>query len=262
MKRIIFLSLLIGLICIPSQAEERIPFLAEVKSDDVNIRAGESKSFESLGMLKKGDEVVVVGKVPDWYKIKLPPGANSYIHSDYVKVISGDIGEVKKDRVNIRANAGVNFSGLGQLRQGTKVRILSQDNGWVKIEPIEGTYGWVATEFLTFKSKDIPAAHTIQAPSRSIYRKQMATTQASQTEKKGMPPFTATGKLILQEDSPGAGAHYLLSVDEQHKHVLQAPEWVLQRFLNQQVNVEGKPIPAQESLPAASVTVTKIRFVL
>ncbi len=135
--------------------KEQFPFIAEVIADKVHIRAGQDKNFESIGRLAKGEQVVVAGRIYSWYKIKLPNNALSYIRSDYVQVLADNIGEIVSPRVNVRAGAGINFTSLGQLPKGTKVRIIETAAGWHKIEPVEGCYGWVTTKFLTFKFKDI-----------------------------------------------------------------------------------------------------------
>ena len=145
-------------------AKEQFPFLAEVMTDKVHIRAGQNKSFESLGRLAKGAAVVVVGRSYDWYKIKLPANALSYIRNDYLQMLGDNIGEVVSQRVNVRAGAGVNFTSLGQLSKGTKVRVFETAQGWYKIEPMEGCYGWVAVEFLAFKSQEIPSQAAVRFP--------------------------------------------------------------------------------------------------
>ena len=56
----------------PAAVPEEFPILGEVTSDAVSIRAGQSASFEKIGQLKTGDQVVVMAKDYGWYKIKLP----------------------------------------------------------------------------------------------------------------------------------------------------------------------------------------------
>lgn len=171
-KPLIGLSLFLLLTCGFAWAKEEFPYLAEVTEDNVNVRAGQDKSFESVGRLSKGTEVVVVGKEYGWYKVKLPDAAKCFISSKYIKGHGGGIGEVTGNRVNVRAAAGEKFTSLGQLQKGTLVRIRDKTNDWFQIEPLEGIYGWISEEFLKFKSKIIPPTNVVQLTIRKIYVRQ------------------------------------------------------------------------------------------
>ncbi|MBF0511915.1 MAG: SH3 domain-containing protein, partial [Candidatus Omnitrophica bacterium] len=125
-------------------ADEHFPFLAQVVKESVNVRAGPNTNFEKIDKLTKGAEVVVLGRSYEWYKIQPLPTTKLYIRSDYLKIKEGqDIAIVMGDKVNVRAGASSTSSALGQVRQGTMVTVLEDNQGWARIGPVRSTVDWV-----------------------------------------------------------------------------------------------------------------------
>lgn len=58
------------------------------------------------------------------------------------------IGRVAGARVNVRASASEDAEVLIQLNRGDLVTVLSEENGWLKIEPPKGTTFWVHSKML------------------------------------------------------------------------------------------------------------------
>jgi len=182
-------------------AQEKFPFVGEIISDRVNVRAGPNINFERLIQFNKGEEAVVVDKNYTWFKVKLPVKAICYIKADFIKGLSEDIGEVTGDRVRLRAGAGENFSAIGKLDKGTIVRYTELINGWYRIEPVEGSYGYVSEEFIKFKSETIPPPYIIAQPVRNIDHKEGLAEQVQTTETLvpvTTEPLTVTGQLVDQ----------------------------------------------------------------
>lgn len=169
-----FLILLFLLISRPSVAQEEFPFLGEVTGEGVNIRAGQSTSFEKIGQLKTGEQVVVLGKDYGWYKIKLPIDVKAYINYKFIKELDEKTGEVTGDRVNIRSGIGSDFPIIGQAAQGQYVRILEKSEDWYRIEPTDETFGWITEGLVKFNSKYLPLPRVVEAPIRNIYAKKKA----------------------------------------------------------------------------------------
>ena len=156
-----FINTAIIIILLPGiQSENSLaqtfPFLAQAQFDNVNIRSGQGTGFEKVAQLNKGDEVVVVEESYSWYKVKLPKSADSFIHSQFMRILSEHFAEVTANRVNIRAGAGTDHTVLGQVDKGAHVYLIAQVGEWYKIEPAEDSYGWVTKDFLAFKSQEIP----------------------------------------------------------------------------------------------------------
>jgi len=231
-------------------AEENIPFLGEITADRVNLRAGPNLNFERLAQLNKGEEVVVVEKEYGWSKIKLPVKASCYIKADFVKGLADDVGTVSGNRVRLRAGAGENFSTIGKLDKGTYVRLFEQTNGWYRIEPIEGGYGYVSGEFVKFKSEVIPPPHMIAEPVRNIYRKKMleeqaTLSQAAEAQVAMEPPpeefLTVIGQLVDQGRMIRTKElRYKLVSDGKPVYYLIGDSPTFNSIINQNVEIKGK----------------------
>ena len=107
-------------------AEEHFPFVGEVSAKEVNIRAGQSTNFEIIYRLKKGDQILVLGKEFSWYKVQPPPGSVAFIHSKYLQLQGKDSGVVTADKVNLRAATNFNASVLAQVGKDTILTIVGK----------------------------------------------------------------------------------------------------------------------------------------
>jgi SH3-like domain-containing protein len=154
---IVFLFLLVTFATSSFAQEELFPFVAEVTVKQVNVRAGQSENFEKLTILKKGDLAVVVGRRFSWFKIELPSSAKSYISRQFIMEAENGDGKVIGSRVNVRGGPGLDFTVLNQAQQGQTVKIVEEVGDWYRIEPIDGTFGWIADQFLAFRSSDVNA---------------------------------------------------------------------------------------------------------
>ena len=140
----------------PPVPSSQFPFMGRVISDHVNIRAGQSNNFESLGVARKGDDLIVIGKQYSWYKVRLPEGSSLFVKMDYVKLLAIDLAQVTADRVNIRARASTSAAIVGQLVRGDQFFIKENRNDWLLIRPLAKASGWIREEFLEFKSSQVP----------------------------------------------------------------------------------------------------------
>ena len=143
---------LIFILSAKGYADEHFPFTAQVSKQSVNIRAGANTNFEILDKLNQGDEVVVLSKSFDWYKVQLPRTAKSYIRADYLKILQNSTAQLIGDKVHIRALPNSDSASLGMLPQGAVLKVIAQINGWWKIEPPPQAVGWIRQDFLSVKS--------------------------------------------------------------------------------------------------------------
>ncbi len=169
----LFYTIVFALLCFVPRAfsaQEFYPFVAGVTADNVHIRSGQSDNFESLLKVDAGQQLVVVDKSYSWYKIELPEEAKSFVSSEFVLRLQEGQGLVTANRLNIRSGAGPRHSVLGQLNEGQEVEILEEKEHWLRIRPVDGTYGWVSEDFVAFKSKDVKAFHKQQEFARKARR--------------------------------------------------------------------------------------------
>lgn len=131
------------------------PFLAKTKSDNVNIRSGQSVNFEILARLEKDQELIVLDKLYSWYKVMLPVDAKSYISAEFFAPLGENQGVIVGNRVNVRADAGPRYTVLGQLNKDDFVVVRGQEGEWIQIQPLDTSVGWVSDKYIEFKSEDI-----------------------------------------------------------------------------------------------------------
>ncbi len=256
---------LLSLLCFVSvahaadEAQEAFPYTAQIKAKTVNLRAGQNVNFENIGQLKQGDEVIVVDKSFEWRKVKLPADAKAYVNAAFIKDLGDGVGKVIGNRLNIRAVPDAKAALLGQLKKDQLIHIIEKTNDWYRIEPPEGSYGWLLKEFVEFKSIDIPAPKVVEAPIRNVYVKHHMSMQSQ-----GLPPgvIAITGVVedlaekILSEDT-----RHSLKTDSSDVYYLQGYRQVIDGFLHQRVKIEGR-LKTDFRSDAPVVLVTKINLVL
>lgn len=137
-------------------AQEQFPFLGQVKVENAYVRAGANQNFEPLCRLSQGVEVLVFDQSYRWYKIRLPKEANSFVSDQFIQIAESGFAQITANRVNIRAARGPKATVLGQLNQSDQIKIKEKFEGWVQIEPPQGTVGWILSELVEFKTDVIP----------------------------------------------------------------------------------------------------------
>ncbi|MDP2921686.1 MAG: SH3 domain-containing protein [Candidatus Omnitrophota bacterium] len=192
MRYIIGLTMLFSLFTFTAFAqdndiEEKFPKSGYIKTGSAEVKAGDNANFETLCTLEKSDAVKIVGKRYSWYKVILPKKASLYISRDYVALTSDEkgIGIVTGTSVNLRSGPGTRYPILGEISKPAKVYILSENNGWYKIEPPYGTAGWINSNQIAVTEDD------------QIKKSEQEESESKQKEtavKKTSPDLTAISK--------------------------------------------------------------------
>jgi len=243
---------------------ERFPFLGEVTSDKVSIRAGFNVNFERLDIVPKGTSLIVLDTNYDWYKVQLPASAKAYVRVDYVKVVSDKVGQISADRLNIRAGRGVNFSAIGQLNKGAYVRLVSKFDDWFQIEPVEGLYGWISKDFLKVKSYSVPSlAELGLTPVTPGSPEAVAEAPAVASGTTFTGAVTVNG--VIEAVPAGIALkniQYQFTTDENAVYYLKIDPAVVKNFTHKAVRLEGDLVTnAPESLPHSVLLVKKFTLV-
>ncbi|MDD5730166.1 MAG: SH3 domain-containing protein [Candidatus Omnitrophica bacterium] len=123
-------------------------FLGEVSSDNINLRSNSTVSSEVIYKLHKGEQVYVAGELYEWYKVKLPKSAPSFIKKELVAPINSNAAKVDRDTVNIRLGPNESSAILGKAHRDELVNILQDSGAWYRIEPIDNSFGWVNKKFV------------------------------------------------------------------------------------------------------------------
>lgn len=241
--------------------------MGRVTGDKVVIRAGQNQNFESLGTLQKDEEVVVVAKSYEWYKIKLPIHARSYVNAQYVKEMWDSVGQASGSRVNIRAGTDTKFTAVGQLKKDDLVVIKDKVDGWLRIEPVDESYGWVAAEYLKFSSRELPAARKVELPTRNIYKRKRVADEAAKAaftqELQNLKIISALGQIRVLGEGGGDVIQFQLTISGQPVYYLVGPAHIFEKFKEAKVTIEGGLDPELgKSFPVPVIRVTKIKLVL
>ncbi|MBU0547847.1 MAG: SH3 domain-containing protein [Candidatus Omnitrophica bacterium] len=128
-------------------------FTGQINADNINVRVDATVNSTVVCTISKGQLVEVVSEVYDWYKIRLPKAAPSYIKKDLVECINNNSAKcfnakVTRDRVNIRLEPSKSSWIIGKADKLTVVNIIHDEDSWYKIEPIYQSYGWVNRKFI------------------------------------------------------------------------------------------------------------------
>ena len=135
-----------------------------ISANQLNVRTSPNENGQVIGTLHKNDKVNVLDKSIDgWYKIDFN-GRRAYVSSKYVNLISYKNNEVKKEvkkepiegigkvnintALNVRQAATNNSKIIGSLKGGEKVNIISENNGFYKIE-FNNSYGYVYSKYIS-----------------------------------------------------------------------------------------------------------------
>jgi SH3-like domain-containing protein len=146
-------------------AQENMPFTGEVNADNINIRADSTVSADIICKAAKGETLEVVSQSYNWYKIRLPKNAPSFVKKDLVariedkpadsfdKLKSTGEGLIKnakviKERVNIRLSPTEASPVLGKIGRNEVVTVLAEKGDWYKIEPVNNSFGWINAKFV------------------------------------------------------------------------------------------------------------------
>ncbi|MDT9349693.1 SH3 domain-containing protein [Clostridium perfringens] len=135
-----------------------------ISANQLNVRTNPNENGQVIGTLHKNDKVNVLDKSIDgWYKIDFN-GRRAYVSSRYVNLISYKNNEVKTEvkkepiegtgkvnintALNVRQASTTNSRIIGSLKGGEKVNIISESNGFYKIE-FNNSYGYVYSKYIS-----------------------------------------------------------------------------------------------------------------
>jgi SH3-like domain-containing protein len=226
--------------------QRSFPYVAKPTVSEVNVRSGPSVNFETLTRLSSGQSVVVLDHSYSWYKIRLPLDAKSFISSEFVSMIDDGEGEVTGSRVNVRSGPGLIHTILGQAKKGDRVYVVDEHEEWLRIEPLDGTFGWVAEDLIKFSSSDV-AAFDRRIRDMRLERKRKKLEEARKIAEQERLKQLELMNLVETEgyiepvlDPERSDLAYKLVVDGRTKYYLDGVEYILDDLLFYKVRVEGE----------------------
>jgi hypothetical protein len=142
-----FLSFLFLTISLCLSAEEKnIPgFTGKVTGNKVRMRLQADLDSPIFTLLKKGEELSVVGEKNDFYAVKPPQGTKFYVFHRYIanNTVTGH-------RVNIRLLPSLDSPVVGRLQHNLSIETApcQQNSRWLAIAPPPNVYFYVAKDYV------------------------------------------------------------------------------------------------------------------
>lgn len=146
----------------------------------VNLRKGPGTDYSVVKSVKNGSYVMIIQEGTGWWKISVD-GSVGYMMTNYLQdgivrstsssSMSGSTGSpgsdgyavVDTNKLHLRKSASKSSRSLDLIPRGTYVTVLEQGNTWCKVE-VNGTTGYMMTEFLKFYGLPATAKATVDHP--------------------------------------------------------------------------------------------------
>lgn len=171
----ILLVILIGVLLLPSLALAQTGPISPygiVNASRLNLRSGDDIKFESLGILRGGTRLEVLGRNIDssWYLVS-DGELSGWVHSKYVVLrgmsargypimarasaapLAPNAAIVNTAFLNLRAGAGVHYPVNRIVPGGTSGNLIGRnaDWSWIFVELDDGTEGWLNTSYVILR---------------------------------------------------------------------------------------------------------------
>lgn len=122
-----------------------------------NVRSGPSQGAFIITQVKNGATLDVIGKVRDWYKIRLSNGKEGYIFSEIVTKVSSVTTPVNQDGIrpasgtikvtvdvaNLRANPSTSAAIIQKLPKGLVLNVTGEGKDWYQIKMRSGALAYI-----------------------------------------------------------------------------------------------------------------------
>lgn len=183
-------------------AQEPSSFQGKINADNINVRSDSTVSAEIICKVNRGDPLEVVLELYGWYKIRLPKNAPSFIKKDLVIPLDEKNAAVTKDNVNIRLRADESSPIIGKAKKGDLLNVVRDNQDWLKIEPIDNSFGWVHKKFVD-RAPDVNKVKRLQLAGRTEEDKGQLSQEDLTVEGMLNPKVIkriASHKLIAQEN--------------------------------------------------------------
>ena len=120
-----------------------------VTTENTQLKAGPGPQFRTLAQIPQNAKVQVVGRDGDWVLIVSKKGnAPGFIELASVKPSSGEEPESPAPKVEgqfetltgtqVRSGPGLHFPVVADIGKGTKINVVGEENGWLKVESKRG----------------------------------------------------------------------------------------------------------------------------
>ncbi|MBO9129976.1 C40 family peptidase [Bacillus sp. 165] len=160
-----------------------------VNASALNVRTGPATNYSTIGSVKNGQTLQVIGEINGWYKISYNTEVG-YVNKAYVTstvatptptpppVVQTD-GQyvVEASSLRIRTGPATNYPVIGGVVKGHILQVKAIEAGWYKVVH-NGQTGYVSGDYVAFVKNEVvstPQVYTVQAS--SLYVRSGAGTQ-------------------------------------------------------------------------------------
>ena len=119
-----------------------------IKGSDINVRSDKSTSSEKIDVLNNGDNIEILAKDGDWYKISFDNVNGAYVSSEFVNITEAQ-GQVNDNDVNVRSKASTSSDTVAKVNKGDTVTVTAQDGSWYQIRRGNGDTAYVSKSYVT-----------------------------------------------------------------------------------------------------------------
>lgn len=140
----------------------------KVNADVLHVRAGSSTSHDIISRVYNGQSLNVIGQENGWFKININ-GKTGFVSGEFVSkngasnsnVSTGGNNKVTADVLRVRTAPNTSSSVSGRVYEGQTLKVIGQENGWVKINH-NGQVGYVSGEFVSGVSSNAGSSNNNQ----------------------------------------------------------------------------------------------------
>lgn len=124
-----------------------------VTTAGTTVRTGPGRNFRAVAEIGPNARVNVVGRDGEWVLIVSKKGnAPGYVEMASVRPSEGEADEPKKrldpkadggqyvaaTNTEVRSGPGLHYPVIAEIAKGTKLNVVEEDNGWLKVESKRG----------------------------------------------------------------------------------------------------------------------------
>lgn len=127
---------------------------------NANMRKGASTKYKVTGVLQKGEEVKILSQSNGWYKIQDSDNEKGWTYNTHINASDKELQNttdknsgVVRFNLNFRKGPSTDEKIISVLQTGEKVKILSQSNGWYKVQNSSGKVGWAYGKYIKTSDK-------------------------------------------------------------------------------------------------------------
>jgi len=127
---------------IESDGKTKVKGYGVVDIGSLNVRTGPGTKYEKIGEVKSGERYAYYQKSGSWVRIEKGWVSTSYFYIEGTEGDDATTGTITTD-LNIRKGPGKDFDRNGSYKEGEKVEILHQINGWGCTDK-----GWISMKYV------------------------------------------------------------------------------------------------------------------